>query len=284
MDIFNKRVKIIIFAVLILLLLFVLIIFLGLKKPKEKPNDDVVNPDKNPPINVVKKEINMFRAGDIENIQGALEEFKKNHPEFTNEQIEFYREEARKGRYPASACEEREDVLDCISSIAFLKGEGRICGEIEEYSSDKADKFACLDAVLNYFGERKLKECGALEGNNYANCLIMVYSGYDSAGDCSNQELGQVRQMCKDVSEFKKAFMKDEWRACRSITDEKLRQYCLIGKMDNATDSDSDGLFDKDELLKYRTDPNDYDSDKDGYSDGYEVKNGYDPLGPGRLK
>lgn len=44
-------------------------------------------------------------------------------------------------------------------------------------------------------------------------------------------------------------------------------------------DSDQDGLSD-DEEKTYGTNPNDRDSDGDGYTDGVEVKSGYDPLKP----
>ncbi|MCK5511137.1 hypothetical protein KAI65_06420, partial [Candidatus Parcubacteria bacterium] len=47
-------------------------------------------------------------------------------------------------------------------------------------------------------------------------------------------------------------------------------------------DSDNDGLSDSLEKL-YGTDPKNSDSDGDGYMDGDEVNNGYNPLGEGRL-
>ncbi|MFH1711722.1 MAG: hypothetical protein ABH846_00595 [Patescibacteria group bacterium] len=47
-------------------------------------------------------------------------------------------------------------------------------------------------------------------------------------------------------------------------------------------DSDEDGLTDLEEST-YGTDCNDPDTDNDGYRDGLEVDNGYDPLGPGQL-
>jgi hypothetical protein len=46
---------------------------------------------------------------------------------------------------------------------------------------------------------------------------------------------------------------------------------------DKSTDSDCDGLTNAEEKL-YGTDPNNIDTDGDGYSDGVEVKSGYDPL------
>ncbi len=47
-------------------------------------------------------------------------------------------------------------------------------------------------------------------------------------------------------------------------------------------DSDNDGLSDKEEEF-YGTDKNNPDTDGDGYKDGAEVKNGYNPLGTGKL-
>lgn len=44
-------------------------------------------------------------------------------------------------------------------------------------------------------------------------------------------------------------------------------------------DSDQDGLSDAEEKT-YNTDPNNKDTDNDGYSDGIEIKSGYDPLKP----
>ncbi|MFA6097377.1 MAG: thrombospondin type 3 repeat-containing protein [Candidatus Paceibacterota bacterium] len=48
-------------------------------------------------------------------------------------------------------------------------------------------------------------------------------------------------------------------------------------------DSDKDGLDNYMESY-YKTDPNDPDTDRDGYSDGDEVQNGYDPAKPGSAK
>ncbi|MFA7654253.1 MAG: L,D-transpeptidase family protein [Candidatus Magasanikbacteria bacterium] len=43
-------------------------------------------------------------------------------------------------------------------------------------------------------------------------------------------------------------------------------------------DIDSDGLSDDDEINIYHTDPNNSDTDGDGYDDGIEIINGYSPL------
>ncbi len=48
-------------------------------------------------------------------------------------------------------------------------------------------------------------------------------------------------------------------------------------------DTDVDGLNDGEEINVYYSDPKNPDSDNDSYPDGTEVKNGYSPVGPGRL-
>lgn len=64
------------------------------------------------------------------------------------------------------------------------------------------------------------------------------------------------------------------------LTNAEEREY---GTNLNSVDSDEDGLFDKDEVMVYKSDPLDPDTDNDGVMDGAEVKAGTDPKGPGRL-
>ncbi len=52
----------------------------------------------------------------------------------------------------------------------------------------------------------------------------------------------------------------------------------------NSSDHDGDGLSDYEEINEWGTDPLDPDSDNDSYKDGQEVFSGYNPLGPGRLE
>lgn len=48
-------------------------------------------------------------------------------------------------------------------------------------------------------------------------------------------------------------------------------------------DTDGDGLSDGDEVLIWHSNPLNKDTDGDKYLDGEEVKNGYSPIGPGKL-
>lgn len=67
----------------------------------------------------------------------------------------------------------------------------------------------------------------------------------------------------------------DPITACEGVASTECAQM-------QTADFDNDGLNNADEF-KYNTDPNDSDSDNDGYLDGGEVKNGYNPLGSGKL-
>lgn len=56
-----------------------------------------------------------------------------------------------------------------------------------------------------------------------------------------------------------------------------------LGTSDNDSDTDWDGLSDKDEIEKWGTDPLKSDTDDDGYGDGVEVNGGFNPKGSGKL-
>lgn len=49
------------------------------------------------------------------------------------------------------------------------------------------------------------------------------------------------------------------------------------------SDTDSDGLTDREEVQIYQTNPLNPDTDGDSYLDGNEVRDGYNPNGPGKL-
>lgn len=56
-----------------------------------------------------------------------------------------------------------------------------------------------------------------------------------------------------------------------------------LGTDISVTDTDADGLSDGDEVIIWKTDPLKQDTDGDTHVDGKEVRNGYNPLGAGKL-
>lgn len=57
----------------------------------------------------------------------------------------------------------------------------------------------------------------------------------------------------------------------------------VLGTNLNLKDSDGDDLSDYEEIQIYKTNPLKADTDNDGHNDGEEVKNGYNPLGTGKM-
>ena len=64
------------------------------------------------------------------------------------------------------------------------------------------------------------------------------------------------------------------------ILDEKEKEMGLSNK---TFDTDKDGLSDLAEIDIFKTDPITKDTDGDGFNDGSEVMNGYNPAGSGKL-
>jgi hypothetical protein len=56
-----------------------------------------------------------------------------------------------------------------------------------------------------------------------------------------------------------------------------------LGSDVNRSDTDADGLSDYEEVMTWKTDPTNPDTDGDTYNDGQEVKARYNPLGPGKM-
>lgn len=78
--------------------------------------------------------------------------------------------------------------------------------------------------------------------------------------------------------EWKKIYDID--RDFDGLTDEEEAK---LGTSSTTSDTDSDGLLDRDEIQVYNTNPKNPDTDGDGHKDGVEVRRGYNPIGKGKL-
>ena len=56
-----------------------------------------------------------------------------------------------------------------------------------------------------------------------------------------------------------------------------------LGLSSQDFDTDGDGIPDKMEIDIFKTDPTKADTDGDGFADGFEIINGFNPLGEGQL-
>ncbi|MCG2687466.1 thrombospondin type 3 repeat-containing protein, partial [Candidatus Parcubacteria bacterium] len=70
-----------------------------------------------------------------------------------------------------------------------------------------------------------------------------------------------------------------------SYDDSKTEDFIMssLQSVNTSIDADADGLTDQDEITIWNTDPYISDTDGDGYKDGTEVVNGYNPNGKGKL-
>lgn len=269
----NKRIKFAVIGILVIILAIVLIFSFGLKRKNKDSKVEIPDTEKTGEQKPIEDIIS-----EDENIINILAQLKSNYPSLTESQIEFYREASKHSVNVDSPCLGRSDENECISSIAFIKGKIGICREIR----DSKKIIECANIILKMRGNEEVKKCLPLDGNDYVNCLGQIFMIYNTIEDCSKLDSEKTIETCKNVFRYKKAFVKRDSRICSEIIDEKLKQFCLENDM--IKDSDGDGLTDNSETFKYKTDPNKPDTDGDSYSDGDEVRNGYDPLSPGKLK
>lgn len=89
-----------------------------------------------------------------------------------------------------------------------------------------------------------------------------------------------LKKKCQDISCIAMFNCKDGKAVCENSKC-VFKEDAGLNISDNL-DSDSDGLMNLDEA-EYNTDPNNPDSDGDGYSDREEINNGYNPMGEGKL-
>lgn len=92
------------------------------------------------------------------------------------------------------------------------------------------------------------------------------------------QEQGVEEDNKQDINPIMENVVADQDQD--GLNDEEER---VLGTDLNSIDSDNDALFDREEVKVYKTDPLNPDTDDDGHQDGIEVKNGFNPKGPGKL-
>ena len=148
--------------------------------------------------------------------------------------------------------------------------------QIKKISADKRKKIAPPPPAISNLHQRvrKLEEKGRKRGKR--NMLIgtiggaiialivmtIIYFWTQDVYDISNkteQDILQIQDLNNRSGKVKGVFLKK-----------------------TKDDFDGDGLTNKEEK-KYKTDPNNPDTDNDGFLDGQEVKNNFNPLGKGKL-
>lgn len=228
------------------------------------------------------------------------ENLKIIYPDINLNQIKDFQDISNQGNIVP--CLDREDKTLCISSVAFFSKESYFCGEIENYS----DNLKCADAVLSSFYAEKESKCKLLGINDSGiACFLNIFYIYKDLSDCLTISDSKIKNACNDSIRYQVSINSKNIDTCNDIIDLDLKNYCIaeinnirdddgdglsnekelrFGTKILVSDSDGDGLFDRDEIYKYNSNPLSHDSDGDGFNDGDEVKAGYNPNGSGLLK
>lgn len=206
-----------------------------------------------------------------------LAEFKRDYPQYSDEQLADYADKA--SNKEMVSCRGRADENDCIFATAFITRIDDFCGEIQ----DLEDRIACSNTILSQKAPEEIDKCRLLEQREAQSaCLINIFYIYQAPDDCALLMTDKLRISCLDSVYYRQAVYKQNEGLCYNINDQAMRQYCLDTLSSNI-DTDSDGLSDYQEENIYNTDLKNPDTDGDGYLDGDEVRNGFNPAGPGPL-
>lgn len=176
----------------------------------------------------------------------------------------------------------KEDNLSSscvINAISQNKYKEQDCEKLE----DENQKNLCLGHVL--YEEATLKKdislCQKIPGGgNDTECLQSIIGEHDNLDYCKSLS-EELRQTCAQIIARKLAYEKKDKNICNEIIDDASKNECKE-YVDGVLDSDNDGLTNLQEAV-YKTDPNNPDTDNDGFKDGDEVKNGFNPAEEGKM-
>jgi hypothetical protein len=173
----------------------------------------------------------------------------------------------------------------CFENLALEKKDLKLCDSISDNNIKNACKISLVKAQA--VEQKNISLCdGITDKIEKINCQEEVISQQDKIEFCDENYIKQnkITQTCQSIIWAKKAYQEVNLGYCQKIPLADNKDICLqeVNNMLLHLDSDNDGLTDKEETEVYRTNPKNPDTDGDGYKDGDEVRNGYNPLGPGK--
>jgi hypothetical protein len=163
-------------------------------------------------------------------------------------------------------------INDCYSQLAYNLNNKKICEQI----SDANIKKNCFDSLVPLEGN--FSSCNKLAAQSQRDyCYQKVISQMKSFNECNSLPAAD-KNKCLEIFITQQALKDTDYDLCNLIPTPQGQKNCLriLPK-----DSDGDKLSDYTEKHFVGTDPNNPDTDGDGYDDGEEVRGGYNPLGPG---
>lgn len=196
----------------------------------------------------------------------------------------------------SEVCEvlEGEERVTCVYSVLRETLDVNDCKVL-----DGAEHDSCRDHVIRLTAQESLNLAlcsGIGDQNEREDCTRIVTSLVIASGRCA--ELGVDPRICDVNGIIQKAVRELNQDVCndlqgddneRCLGEVKVAQKEAREKeydepieeqpIDASLDSDFDGLTDQDEINIHKTDPNNPDSDNDGFDDKTEIDGGYNPNG-----
>ncbi|HPL95271.1 MAG TPA: hypothetical protein PLF15_00615 [bacterium] len=193
--------------------------------------------------------------------------------------------------------------LSAVTKLTpLLSGPGLNFNSSTNLNLENLDNTNITDQSAAFDFLKTLSDENVQELNNYSNQLFKELPGNPNKEDLPIFNTEEFRQLLntagfdadKIMAEFsleKQKFIWNSFYIGMSSSDpenQALDQPAngntnnLMLESDSDIDSDNDSLTDIEEEI-FGTDLNNPDSDGDGYLDGEEVLNGYNPMGPGKL-
>lgn len=156
-----------------------------------------------------------------------------------------------------------EDMNNCLNQVALAQAENNknlsLCAKIE----DEMLRLTCLDRVID-------------QGASVEDCEQIPLRYWPRTPE--NDEEVELRDECTSKVIYKQAISENNEALCEQIHMRYIKAKCL-GKLKSIplnSDYDNDGLNYYQEII-HQTNPNDPDTDQDGFSDGEEVEYFYNP-------
>ncbi len=282
----NKSVKIIL--ILSILITIIALFFVVYK------NTDIINKKRTvdtdnhaaAPISISQK---------IQAIEQKYESIKNQHAKeikINNEIYELALEKNNKELCLFMSNNRSRDI--CVKHIALQLIDTNLCQAI----SDQEEQADCLNQVILAKAEnnKTLLLCDQITDEMLQlTCLERIITQGIAADDCQqiplrysprtpeNDQEVELRDLCVSKVLHKQAVADNNEALCEKIPLRYIKAKCL-GKLKSIpldSDSDNDGLNYYEEII-YDTNPDIADTDNDGFLDGEEVKDGYNPKGEGR--
>ncbi len=165
----------------------------------------------------------------------------------------------------------------CLWQLAEQTHNATVCDQLGNPSS----KQTCSESVWLSIAlaSKSPADCDKIKNTTKATACREVIAGPVTAENCATRG-GDLKQ-CEVFTVAEEANKKQDMRVCDTLAGDRVNSCKELVRVD---DPDFDGLSSIQETGTYGSNPYKADTDGDGYTDGQEVKAGFNPNGPGKLK